>query len=1043
MTLKLVTCILFTTILFPFTTWAGLTATEISEIYVAVLNRASEGEGNRYWRTLELDKATTIDVMLETDAARNYFGTSLDTNHAFIEHIYFNTLNKTRSQDPGGQDYWVNLLDQGYSCGTIVAELISSIRDYAPGGPRHDPSDTATTLAVNQFENRVAVSDYMAETLEKPPADWETKTRFDAFGLNVTHEEATVVAARNLVHDMVPEVPACGAFIAPDVWVEFDCYNLAAIGKTTNDDPFTPSWRLIGGYWQWGRKGPDPGQWYDTNTPHFSHGPTGPYAEHANSGPIDGWDETGAPDGSWSDTRKTANDPCPEGFRVPTNDQWQHVLDNNTQKAAGSWSDNATNYTSARFFGDSLMLPAAGWRLGYQTASRGQIGYYWSSTGEPNQLAGRLSFSDTSADTFEWSYGRFRWSGFSVRCIKDTAPPPPLLLEITPANSTVQVNGTETVFVTGGTGEFLGAESSDISVATASLGDNGAVTIHGLAPGVAMITVTDSGGSVIRMPVTVKNTGPETCGAYVAPGVWKEFDCYNLAAIGKTTNDDPFTPSWRLIGGYWIWGSKGPDPGQWYDTNTQYFAHGPTGPDEEQTNFDPFRFDRVKEQPPVDEDAWLDSQKTVNDPCPEGFRIPTQKHWEGVIENNHRKTVGTWTQGLTDDQINFGSAVYFGDHLMLPAAGNRVSTAGGTISYGILENFGTTGRYWSSSGFAMTFDEFSADILNSDYRSYWGWRHYSGWHSTRCIAESSAPAPLQLVITPPNRVIYAGGTATMTIKGGSGEYTTLESSNTGVATAMPGDEDTIIIHGISAGIATITVTDSHGNTTGLPVPVEASEQIPSGECGAFVAPGVWKEFDCYNLAAIGKTTNDDPFTPSWRLIGGYWHWGRKGPDPGRWYDTNTEHFAHGPVGPGFEETNDQEIGGWDRTDVIDGAWTESHKTAEDPCPEGFRVPTYSQWDGVWANNSQISAGTWGSYATNYSSGRIFGNDLFLPAAGFRRYFTGGLVDRGNVGNYWSSSWCNTTNIHYNNAWHLNFDKSTVGTSSNSRKSGFSIRCISE
>ena len=51
----------------------------------------------------------------------------------------------------------------------------------------------------------------------------------------------------------------------------------------------------------------------------------------------------------------------------------------------------------------------------------------------------------------------------------------------------------------------------------------------------------------------------------------------------------------------------------------------------------------------------------------------------------------------------------------------------------------------------------------------------------------------------------------------------------------------------------------------------------SGECGAYIAPGVWKEFDCYNLAAIGKTTGDDPFTPSWRLIGGVLEMGREGP----------------------------------------------------------------------------------------------------------------------------------------------------------------------
>jgi hypothetical protein len=109
--------------------------------------------------------------------------------------------------------------------------------------------------------------------------------------------------------------------VALDVCKKFDCYNLAAIGKTTNDDPFTPSWRLIGGYWQWGRKGPSSSQWYDTNTGHFAHGPTGPGESEANSGEISNWDSSIAPNGSWSDSHTTANDPCPAGFRVPTKTQ--------------------------------------------------------------------------------------------------------------------------------------------------------------------------------------------------------------------------------------------------------------------------------------------------------------------------------------------------------------------------------------------------------------------------------------------------------------------------------------------------------------------------------------------------------------------------------------------------------------------------------------------------------------------------------------------------------------------------------------------------
>lgn len=219
---------------------------------------------------------------------------------------------------------------------------------------------------------------------------------------------------------VAPEaLSGCGAYIAPGVWKDFDCYNLAAVGKTTGDDPFTPSWRLIGGYWRWGRKGPNSSQWYDTNTIDFIHGPTGPEPDDANSHGASEWVTTWpAPDGSWSDLNKTANDPCPSGYRVPTLSEWDGVQDNNNSREVGTtWPGGTfTNYDHAIFFGDNLMLPTAG----FHYKQYGQFiyhgyGHYWSSTDYPNDNAGYFS---TGAADSSYRYGARR-NGLSVRCIKD------------------------------------------------------------------------------------------------------------------------------------------------------------------------------------------------------------------------------------------------------------------------------------------------------------------------------------------------------------------------------------------------------------------------------------------------------------------------------------------------------------------------------------------------------------------------------------------------------------------------------------------------
>ena len=353
-----------------------------------------------------------------------------------------------------------------------------------------------------------------------------------------------------------------------------------------------------------------------------------------------------------------------------------------------------------------------------------------------------------------------------------------------------------------------------------------------------------------------------------------------------------------------------------------------------------------------------------------------------------------------------------------------------------------------------------------------------------------------------------------------------------------------------------------------------------GECGAYIAPGVWKEFDCYNLAAIGKTTGDDPFTPSWRLIGGYWQWGRKGSSyeqltiylndalqiktgnnpvkyfseitfwlggtqvivdittiadddtldyttaydeivdainaqltadgfdnvtatrgpsknvyfsievagfrPGDFagyfypiivtntgseelaggyvtlystnmdhqdsdynyafalsprYTTNTSNFADGPTGPEADEANDGEIDGWDSSNAPDGAWSDAYKTANDPCPSGYRVPTKEQWDGMLENNTQYRVGTWSDDYSNYNSAIFFGDDLMLPTAGLRSYNSGSLISRGDYGYYWAST---EHSSRSDSAWGLLFysDVASAGNTGR-RKCGFSVRCIAE
>jgi uncharacterized protein (TIGR02145 family) len=104
-------------------------------------------------------------------------------------------------------------------------------------------------------------------------------------------------------------------------------------------------------------------------------------------------------------------------------------------------------------------------------------------------------------------------------------------------------------------------------------------------------------------------------------------------------------------------------------------------------------------------------------------------------------------------------------------------------------------------------------------------------------------------------------------------------------------------------------------------------------------------------------------------------------------------------------------------------WLKGATGINNPCPNGFRLPTASEFD------EEIA--TW---KTKNASG-AFLSPLKLPMTGYRSNSDGKVTDSGYNGDYWTST---TTNSYSNG---LYFDENSAATDAGGRGVGVAVRCI--
>ncbi len=734
---------------------------------------------------------------------------------------------------------------------------------------------------------------------------------------------------------------------------------------------------------------------------------------------------------------KTEYDPCPEGWRVPTYAEFEALAENKSSWATdskgqvGYWFSGSKPYSSSV---PRVFFPAAGRRDYYdgKASDRGLNGYYWSSVSDVG-----FSYYFYFLEYGAYLGGFNRGCGSSVRCVQDDAGLVPVTsVSLNESSLAIDEGDTFTLSVTISPSDANHQSahwwSDDESIATVD--QTGVVTA--VSAGTATITaMAGMKSATCRVTVNEKVTAQE--GDYVDEygvnhGQGVEIDGVVWAPVNCGYHKTDFK-----YGKLYQWGRKYGQgyEGSLYDMNGNYVSayldasspkikYDSVNLIDAQSQANANNFYASNDAPYNWADALYDALWNANteddplkseyDPCPDGWRVPTHSELSQLVKNYELGKDVYFRDGYWFS----GSATYSLDvpQVFLITAGQR-SFNGGAMSRGYSSSYWTSG---TNSNFAYTLN-FDVTFVSMGYLTR------ASAYPVRCVQDDGELVPVTSVsLNKSSLTMNEGGTYTLsvTISPSDANHQSAHwwSDDESIATV----DQTGKVRAVSAGTATITAMAGMKSAT-CQVTVKDQSVAQEGDYideygvnhgqGVEIGGVVWAPVNC------GYHKTDFKY-------GKLYQWGRKygqgydgslydinGNKTGTYADATVPTVTSGPVSLSTGQSESNEDFFYKNTsypynwlsspDVYlwnNGTEDNPVKTEYDPCPEGWRVPTYAELDALvdnkssWTTDSAGQIGYWFSGSESYSSSVP---RVFFPATGYRDRY-GDAINRGSGGYYWSS-----------------------------------------